>query len=106
MDDDLCSDAHDSLPRDDGVAVHLRLSGSAAPVGAHAVALEDAVLAGDQADHPSTPATSVCLEPITKMLSSLNSLGGLVVSLIAGAVIVVILGVAGVRDPLVPELLR
>jgi hypothetical protein len=52
MDDDLCLDAHDSLPRDDGVAVHLRLSRSAATVGAHAVTLEDAELAGDQADHP------------------------------------------------------
>jgi hypothetical protein len=34
-------------------------------------------------DSTSTPATSACLEPITKMLSSLNSLGGLGVCLIA-----------------------
>jgi hypothetical protein len=56
-------------------------------------------------DSTSTPATSVCLEPITKMLSSLNSLGGLGVSLIASAVIVFVLGVAGVGVPVVPELL-
>jgi hypothetical protein len=50
-DDDPGPDAYDSLPRDDGVAVHLRLLRSAAPVGADAVTLQDATLAADQADH-------------------------------------------------------
>jgi hypothetical protein len=51
-DDDLRPDADDSFPGDDGVAVHLRLSGPAAAVGADAVALEDAEFAGGEAGYP------------------------------------------------------
>jgi urease beta subunit len=49
-------------------------------------------------------ATSVCVEPLRRcfVVEIVRRLGGFGVSLIAGAVIVVVLGVAGVGDPLVP----
>jgi hypothetical protein len=51
-DDYLRPDADDPPPGDDGVAMHLCLSWPAAAVGADAVALEDAELAGDEAGYP------------------------------------------------------
>ena len=57
-DDDLGADADDPLPRDHGMAVHLRLTRAAAAVRADAEALEKAELPAREPGHPQAAVAS------------------------------------------------
>src|SRR6266536_1486382 len=57
-------DADDPLPGDDGVAVHLCLSGTAAALGADAVALEDAEFAGDETGDPQAASDELSADAV------------------------------------------